>query len=1533
MKQGKAGADRRGRAARRMKFESLEPRWLLAGDLVMYNDHLAGAATHPFTTSYATVEVTSGLLRDSVTGGDTAVTLTTSDRGAAYDNVVGSPAAGTDAHDLFHDWVDFGSGGGASIVVSGSSTGYTHSFSGLNPDTIYDFAGTAVRGRDGYANRWTLVTLVGAESFLPAHSAGVGVVTAGLAANQVAIWTGENHLASQGFVAAWEEIDPGADGQFEVVSQQYLGPTPGVGDGSAATGSKGYALTAVRLVERELNVLRVVATDPALGAALTSAPSSYRVDFNLPVDASTVDAGDLTVDGTPATAVQVIDADTLEFTLPPLGAGPEHQVAIAAGAVGSEVDALPSEPFATTFAVLSGSGVAINEVSYDPGDGSLPLEFVELFNAGPTAVDLSGWSLDDAVSFTLPGGTVLGSGEYLIVSQNPAEFFNFYGLASVGPFAGKLSNDGETVALLDDQGATRDEVDYRLGFPWPTIGDIPGESIQLINPTFENDLGGNWRSAAATPGAVNSVFAVNAPPQMRRVSHEPTAPAPGQDVTITMRITDPQGVGSVLLEYQLVDPGDYIEINDPRYATDWTSVVMRDDGLAGDDEAGDNTYTAVLPGGLQTHRRLVRYRVTAEDGLGAAVTAPHADDPQPNFAYFVYGQTPDYVASAQPGVEPAVAYDGELLNSVATYHLITTRQDHVDAQYLPGTTRSSGYTGSEYLWEGALVYNGEVYDHIRYRARGGVWRYSMGKNMWKFKFNRGHDFQALDNYGEQYENDWRRLNLSAVIQQGDSGARGEQGLFESAGFKLYNLAGQPASNTQYVSFRIIEDANETGGDQYANDFQGLYLAVEQVDGRFLDEHGLADGNLYKMERDTGVDGIGGELKNQGDYPEPNDSSDLIEFKTAYEIAAQPAAWWKENVDLEAYYTYHAVSHVIRQYDTHAGKNFYFHHDPDTDLWRILPWDLDRTWWYPEDGVRDPLTNPILDIPEFRQGFENRLREILDLLYNPDQAGAVIDEVASFVYTPGEASLVDADRARWDYNPLFTSDYVRSSKSDVGLYYTGGGVNISQAAGSYAGMIDYMKQFIVDKSDWLIASVLTNNSQIPATPVISYQGEAGFAADRLAFGVDAFSDPNGDGFGAMEWRIGEISNPSTPLHDPNQPWVYEIDAVWESGELGAYANSIEVGTVGLQQGHTYRARVRVQDDAGNWSHWSDALEFVAGAEVIPPLRITELHYHPNNDLADESDQEFIEIMNTGASPVSLAGLQIADFASTPYVFPAGATLGAGQMLVVPRNVAAFQSIYGTDIAIAAEGYGGRNLSNGGETVTLRTAGGEVIHSVTYDDNQPWPALADGDGPSLEVIDPLGDPDDPANWQASLTPGGTPGRGSSIVGDYDRDGVVGPEDRDLWRSTYGSVADLRADGNQDGRVDAADYAVWRDHLGDTAFAVVTTPAASSVAAPVTSAPLVDARESSEPPAAAFAWSLASVAPAAPAAGTPEALRATASQPAPIEPNLPDPKLLLALESLPPPDGFWDAIESPGRDDHSQEEQVSPATLDLAFGVLSE
>src|SRR4051794_1255325 len=154
--------------------------------------------------------------------------------------------------------------------------------------------------------------------------------------------------------------------------------------------------------------------------------------------------------------------------------------------------------------LFSGS-VVINEIHYAPDVATEQTEFVELTNPGDAPVDLSGAAFTNGIAYTFPAGTSLAPNAYLVVAQDLGDFQAKFGFTPLGPFTGKLSNDGDTVTIKSSGGVTLDTVSYQLGFPWPTVGDSPGYSIELINPTFDNNLGGNWRALAANP-ASNTIF-------------------------------------------------------------------------------------------------------------------------------------------------------------------------------------------------------------------------------------------------------------------------------------------------------------------------------------------------------------------------------------------------------------------------------------------------------------------------------------------------------------------------------------------------------------------------------------------------------------------------------------------------------------------------------------------------------------------------------------------------------------------------------------------------------------------------------------------------------------------------------------------------------------------------------------------------------------------------------------------------------------------------------------------------------------------
>jgi hypothetical protein len=775
-------------------------------------------------------------------------------------------------------------------------------------------------------------------------------------------------------------------------------------------------------------------------------------------------------------------------------------------------------------AAQAAANVVINELHVDPDVKTEQVEFVELYNIGTEAVSLDGWTLDGGVFFTFPAGTSLPAGGYLIVVQDLADIKAkwstlkqaAYSSHVLGPFGGKLDNEGDSVVLRDAAGRIVDEVTYQLGFPWPTVGDPisgaagTGGSMQLIDPAADNDLGGHWRSALPTPMAANSaVLSVGTGPAIRQVAHSPKQPASGQVVTITAKITAPDGIRSVGLMYQVVEPGAYVAIHDARSSADWTTVTMHDDGLDGDAVAGDDVFSVQIPASVQVHRRLVRYKIVAVDALGGFVTVPYEDDPQPNFAYFVYDGVPAWQGAVRSG-QAAVTYSAEVMRSLPVYHLIAKKQDVVDALYMPGAQKGQ-YTGSEYPWAGTLVYDGEVYDHIHFRARGGVWRYSMGKNMLKFDLNRGHYFQARDDYGRKYDTKWAKINFSACIQQGDYDHRGEQGMFEAASFKLFNLMGCPAPKTSWVHFRVIDEAAEVGATQYVGDFWGLYMTIEQVDGRFLDEHVLPDGNLYKIE------GYSGELNNQGPTAVSN-GSDLNAFMSGYNSRPQET-WWRQNVNLDGYYAYRCVVEGVHHGDIGYGKNWFFYLNPETNLWSMLPWDTDLTWANSMYGNGEDVfksNGAIFSNANILLEYRNRLREFHDLLYNNDQGYQMLDDLANVIDPPiGGPTFVGADRAMWDYNPILASGYVNSSKAGQGRFYQ------KASTKDFRGMVQIMKDYIVSGNRAF--NTYAEDTSAPGTPVVTATCSDDFPANALTFETSAFSDPQGAGtFAAMKWRIGEVN---------------------------------------------------------------------------------------------------------------------------------------------------------------------------------------------------------------------------------------------------------------------------------------------------------------------------------------------------------------------------------------------------------------------------
>ena len=156
---------------------------------------------------------------------------------------------------------------------------------------------------------------------------------------------------------------------------------------------------------------------------------------------------------------------------------------------------------------------------------------------------------------------------------------------------------------------------------------------------------------------------------------------------------------------------------------------------------------------------------------------------------------------------------------------------------------------------------------------------------------------------------------------------------------------------------------------------------------------------------------------------------------------------------------------------------------------------------------------------------------------------------------------------------------------------------------------------------------------------------------------------------------------------------------------------------------------------------------AASDVV----INELMYHAASDLDGD---DYLELYNRGTTDVDMTGWV---FSGITLTLPAGATIPAGGYYVVAKDTTQYQATYGR---AANAGYGG-NLSNSGETISLKDNTGTTIDTVAYGTDDPWPVTADGTGPSLELIDATADNNDFLNWAAATnTARRTPGTANSV-----------------------------------------------------------------------------------------------------------------------------------------------------------------------------
>lgn len=158
-------------------------------------------------------------------------------------------------------------------------------------------------------------------------------------------------------------------------------------------------------------------------------------------------------------------------------------------------------------------------------------------------------------------------------------------------------------------------------------------------------------------------------------------------------------------------------------------------------------------------------------------------------------------------------------------------------------------------------------------------------------------------------------------------------------------------------------------------------------------------------------------------------------------------------------------------------------------------------------------------------------------------------------------------------------------------------------------------------------------------------------------------------------------------------------------------------------------------------------------VANSLRITELMYHPGHSstLDDPNLLEYVELQNTGSSPINLSLVSFIE--GIDFTF-GNIDLLPNEYCLIVRDEVAFENNYGNNHFLAGQYVG--SLNDGGEKVEFVDAAGNTIQSFSYNDR--WYPNTEGQGASLIVNDPTstrtGHLSKRSDWRPSALVGGSP-----------------------------------------------------------------------------------------------------------------------------------------------------------------------------------
>ncbi len=261
----------------------------------------------------------------------------------------------------------------------------------------------------------------------------------------------------------------------------------------------------------------------------------------------------------------------------------------------------------------------------------------------------------------------------------------------------------------------------------------------------------------------------------------------------------------------------------------------------------------------------------------------------------------------------------------------------------------------------------------------------------------------------------------------------------------------------------------------------------------------------------------------------------------------------------------------------------------------------------------------------------------------------------------------------------------------------------------------------------------NNQPLEGTVIEAGDSLSMFATGPIYYTTDG-SDP----------RLSSVSATHSDFDDNDEKRASEQSS---TGSVSANA-ILYTEPIKLTQSTHIKARTVL---GGEWSALNEVMLVLPFDQYN--LRFTEIHYHPLvEDTIQNQNYEFIEIKNVGTAPIDMSGFEFSQGIS--YAFPGNTILNPENFIVLASNPEYFIQRYGFAPFDRYE----KSLANNGEEVAVTSASHDTLLYVEYDDNHPWPELADGAGFSLVPLkfNPDADQNNSNLWRPSFAIHGSPGR---------------------------------------------------------------------------------------------------------------------------------------------------------------------------------